>query len=74
MKLLTEPQIPSADAPTLEWFSYYRQIIEFLRRDVPRLKQIEAAALRVASSRRNAVVTDQAVLDALDAALQRRRT
>jgi hypothetical protein len=35
-----------------------------------RLRKIEAAALRVASSRRNGVVTDQAPLDALDKALE----
>ena len=34
-----------------------------------RLRAIENAALRVASSRRNGVVTDRGVLDRLDAAL-----
>lgn len=35
-----------------------------------RLRRVEAAALRVASSRREGVVLDRAVLDRLDAALE----
>lgn len=40
--------------------------------DYLRLQSIEAAALRVASSRRNGIVTDTAALDRLDAALEAR--
>ncbi len=36
------------------------------------LRKIQAAALRVASSRRNGIVTDQGVLDLLDAVLEGR--
>lgn len=38
--------------------------------ELQRLRHIENMALRVASSRRNGVVTDKAVLDKLDAALE----
>lgn len=38
--------------------------------ELDRLRAIAAAALRVSSSRRNGVVTDQAALDRLDAALE----
>jgi len=38
--------------------------------ELERLRNIENMALRVASSRRNGVVTDQAVLDKLDVALE----
>lgn len=41
-------------------------------RELDRLRAVEAAALRVASSRRDGVVTDKAVLDLLDAALEDR--
>lgn len=43
-----------------------------LQADVERLRKIEAAALRVASSRRDGVVTDVGALDRLDAALEGR--
>jgi hypothetical protein len=43
-----------------------------LQADVERLRKIEAAALRVASSRHDGVVTDVGVLDLLDAALEGR--
>lgn len=39
-------------------------------RELARLRAIEAAALRVASSRRDGVVVDQGALDLLDAALE----
>lgn len=61
---------PSVDAPTTDWFVYYREMIAWQSRDLARLHRIENAALRVASSRRGGVVTDQAPLDALDAALE----
>lgn len=38
--------------------------------ELERLRRVEAAALRVASSRRDGIVTDKAPLDALDAALE----
>lgn len=38
--------------------------------EIDRLRQIENAALRVASSRRDGIITDKAVLDKLDAALE----
>lgn len=38
--------------------------------EIERLHRIENAALRVASSRRGKIVTDQGPLDALDAALE----
>lgn len=38
--------------------------------DEDRLRRVEAASLRVASSRRNGVVSDRAALDRLDAALE----
>lgn len=38
--------------------------------ELERLRKVEAAALRVASSRRKGIVTDQAPLDALDVALE----
>jgi len=41
-------------------------------RELHRLQRIEAAALRVASSRRDGIVTDQGPLDLLDAALEQR--
>jgi len=65
--LVTEPGV---EASTAEWFVYYRQMIVFQSSELQRLRAIENAALRVASSRRNAVVTDQGSLDALDAALE----
>lgn len=40
--------------------------------DIACLHRVQAAALRVASSRRSGIVTDQATLDALDAALEGR--
>lgn len=46
-----------------------RELVE-LRRDLDRLHRIENAALRVASSRRDGIVTDRAALDLLDAALE----
>jgi len=66
----TEPAMPHVAASTTEWFVYYRQMIAFQASELQRLRAIENAALRVASSRRNAVVTDQGPLDALDAALE----
>lgn len=38
--------------------------------EITRLRAIENAAMRVASSRRNGIVTDQGALDRLDAALE----
>jgi hypothetical protein len=38
--------------------------------EIERLRKVQAAALRVASSRRGGIVTDQAPLDALDVALE----
>lgn len=38
--------------------------------EIERLRKIQAAALRVASSRRGGIVTDQGPLDLLDAALE----
>jgi hypothetical protein len=38
--------------------------------ELERLRKIQAAALRVASSRRNGIVTDQGALDLLDQALE----
>jgi hypothetical protein len=61
---------PAIDAPTTAWFLYYRSTIARLERDLDRLRRIENAAMRVAISRRNQVVTDQGPLDALDAALE----
>jgi len=69
---LAEPTVPSLHAPTTEWFVYYRQMIAFQSGELRRLQNVEAAALRVASSRRNRVVTDQGPLDALDVALEAR--
>lgn len=68
----TKPAMPGVHAPTTEWFIYYRQMIEFQGRELERLRHVEAAALRVASARRNGVVRDQGPLDALDAALEGR--
>lgn len=65
-----EPVEPGVNAPTTEWFVYYRSMIAFQSRELSRLQAIENAALRVASSRRNKVVTDQGPLDALDQALE----
>jgi hypothetical protein len=61
---------PGVDAPTTEWFVYYRQMLAEQAGELERLRRIEAAALRVASARRNGIVKDQAPLDALDAALE----
>jgi hypothetical protein len=66
----TEPAMPSVSAPTTEWFAFYRQSIAYQAREIERLRAIENAALRVASSRRNRVVTDQGPLDELDRALE----
>lgn len=38
--------------------------------EIERLRKIQAAALRVASSRRDGIVTDKSVLDLLDQALE----
>ena len=38
--------------------------------EIARLRKVEAAALRVASSRRDGVVTDKGALDLLDQALE----
>ena len=38
--------------------------------ELERLRKVQAAALRVASSRRNGIVTDQGALDLLDQALE----
>lgn len=65
-----EPVMPSVDATTTDWFVYYREMIALQSRQIVRLHRIENAALRVASSRRGKIVTDQAPLDALDAALE----
>lgn len=65
-----EPTQPSVNAPTTEWFVYYRQLIAYQTGELTRLHRIENAAMRVASSRRNRVVTDQGPLDALDEALE----
>lgn len=43
-----------------------------MEQEIERLRRIEAAALRVASSRRDGVVTDRGALDRLDAALEAR--
>jgi hypothetical protein len=67
---VTEPAMPGVNASTLEWFAYYRQMIAHQANELTRLRAIEAAALRVASSRRMRIVTDQAPLDALDEALE----
>ena len=40
--------------------------------ELDRLRKIQAAALRVASSRRDGVVTDKGALDRLDAVLEGR--
>lgn len=66
-----EPKEPSVYAPTTDWFLYYRQMIAFQAREMERLRRVEAAALRVASSRREGIVKDQPPLDALDQALER---
>lgn len=68
----TEPAMPHVAAPTTEWFIYYRQLIAYQSTELERLRRIENAATRVASSRRGKIVTDQAPLDALDAALEGR--
>jgi hypothetical protein len=41
-------------------------------REIARLRNVEAIALRVASSRRDGIVTDKGVLDLLDAVLEAR--
>lgn len=69
---MSEPALPSMSAPTTDWFLYYRQLFDIQALELARLRKIEAAALRVASSRRNSVVTDAVPLDALDAALEAR--
>lgn len=38
--------------------------------EIERLRKVEAAALRVASSRRDGIVTDKGALDLLDRALE----
>ena len=38
--------------------------------EIARLRKVEAAALRVASSRRDGIVTDKGALDLLDQALE----
>lgn len=65
-----EPAMPGVNAPTTDWFVYYREMIAFQSRELERLRRIENAAMRVASSRRNTVVTDQGPLDELDRALE----
>lgn len=65
-----EPTMPSVDATTTEWFVYYREMIAHLSHELPRLRAIENAAMRVAGSRRAKVVTDQGPLDELDRALE----
>lgn len=67
---LAEPVLPHVDAPTTEWFIYYRRMISYQRRELARLRLVEIAAKRVSASRSGFVVKDQAALDALDIALE----
>jgi hypothetical protein len=53
-----------------ELIAYVLDEPEQAAREIARLRNVEAIALRVASSRRNGIVTDKGVLDLLDAVLE----
>ena len=53
-----------------EIVAYVLDYPEQAAREIARLRKVDAAAMRVASSRRNGIVTDQGVLDLLDQVLE----
>lgn len=55
-----------------ELMKYVLDEPEEAAREIERLRKVQAAALRVASSRRDGIVTDRGALDRLDAVLEGR--